>query len=138
MKMAIAAALLAAPMQNDVRADNFCAELQSLASGAEETPAFGSLAGTSLHSLLQGYCMIGRPAETIILCHRVLIPDHINRDALSERIQICLPGARVTRADSIRDDTLIEHGRLRIKIAESGGKGAHVGRIMTLYFRAAP
>ena len=137
MKMMIAAALLAAPMQNDVRADHFCSELQGLAAGAEESPAFASLAGSSLHSLLQGYCVIGRPAETAILCTRSLLPDSITRDSLIARMEVCLPGLRVTRPASIRDDILIEHGRLRIEMAENGGKGAHVGRIITLYIRAA-
>jgi hypothetical protein len=137
MKILLAALLLAAAPPKAAPADRFCADLRSLAAAAEENPAFGSLAGASLHSLLGSYCMVSTPAGIAFLCTRSLAPPELATDTLVERMKLCLPGAVVTKGEYPMDSTRVEHGRIRMEISESGGPGAHVGRIVTVSIEAA-
>ena len=135
MKILIAAALLAAPAQAEIPPpDRFCTHLKRLAAAAEETPAFASLGGQSLDALLGSYCVVP-PTAVTILCVRSLLPPEISAGTLVARTKQCLPGLRVTPDTGFRE-IRVEHGRLRIEIAESGGPGAHVGRTVTLYISA--
>lgn len=137
MKILIAAALLAAPAQAHVPPpDRFCIHLKGLAAAAEETPAFASLGGQSLDALLGSYCVVP-PTAVTMLCVRSLLPPEISAESLVARMEQCLPGFRITPDTGFRE-TRVEHGRLRIDIAENGGPGAHVGRTVTLYISAIP
>lgn len=137
MKILIAAVLLAAPAQAHIPPpDRFCTHLHRLAAAAEETPAFASLGGQSLDALLGSYCIVP-PTAVTILCTRSLLPPEISAGSVIARMAQCLPGLRITPESGFRE-TRVEHGRLRIEISESGGPGAHVGRIVTLYISAIP
>jgi hypothetical protein len=129
MKILLAALLHAAAPPEAAPADPFCADLRSLAAAAEESPAFGSLAGS--------YCMVSRPAGIAFLCTRSLAPPELATGPLVERMKQCLPGAVVTKGEYPMDSTRVVHGRLRMEISEHGGPGAHVGRIVTVYIETA-
>ena len=138
MKMIAMAAALAASGAQAETADPFCTDIQRLALSAGETVPFQSMAGASLWSLLGSYCAVDDPASPKFLCTRSLAPPGVSRTLLSAKIQACLPGASVTSVGDWRDESLIRHGRLAIRVTEHGAPRAHVGRIVTLYISAEP
>ena len=138
MRILIAAALLGAGEAPAEPSNPFCDDIRRIAGAAGDDPAFAGLAGANLFSLLEGRCTIPDPAYTSFFCHRTLAPRHVGAELLAGRIQACLPEARITRGAMWKSDFEVRHGRLEIDIDERGGERAHVGRIVTLYFRAAP
>ncbi len=131
MKLTIAALLLAAPALAVPPPDPFCTELRRLDAAAAETPAFASLGGASLQALLQSYCVVP-PGSIAILCKRSLLPPEVTAASLVDRMRICLPDVRVTDLVGYWG-TRVDHGRLRIDIAENGDERSHVGRTVVLY-----
>lgn len=134
MKTILAAFLLLAGAAPDAPADPFCDAVRRLDRGAAGTPPFAGLAGTRLDALLGSRCLVPPKAVTL-LCTRNLLPREITRQSVIDGIRRCLPAA--TLEESSRRESVVRHDRLLIGVTERGADRAHVGRIITLYIRAA-
>ena len=134
MKIALLAALL---LSAETNPDPFCSEIKALRAGSEESPPFGSLAGRDFYILLGSYCRMSNPAATAWLCTRQLAPDGVSKDIVTAKIAACLADATVVKGVNRYESDMVRAGRLSMRISESGGPRAHVGRIVTLHFERA-
>lgn len=132
MKAMLLAAML---LSGQAVPDAFCEDVRALHQAAGEKPAFASVAGRNLDSLLGSTCRADNPATDNFLCARQLTPQGHSKEPLTARILVCLPEAKVTKAAYPDEGNIIRAGSLEIKVSEFGGPGAHVGRSMILYIR---
>jgi hypothetical protein len=120
--------------------DWFCHELARILEGATERPmpfrhiARGRARAPTLGFRYgcQGALSNGRPNW---FCHQSLAPDHLSRASLAKRTLACLPEARQLPG-GWDGETILALPHARISISESGGPGAHVGRIVTYVVEA--
>jgi hypothetical protein len=128
----VAAALLAAPAgaQPPSKQQIFCADLRRIVEVAELDGDFTYLERSRAAPPRLGFrkCFAAavRPAWH---CHQTMAPDHLSLGALAARTAACLPAAARTLAGD--DEAVFALPYVRIRIAESGGPRAHVGRIVT-------
>jgi hypothetical protein len=117
------------------RPDPFCHDLARILEGATERPvpfhhiARGRARAPTLgfrHGC-QGALSNGRPNW---FCHQSLAPDHLSRVNLAKRTLACLPEAQQLPG-GWDGETVFALPRATIRISESGGPGAHVGRSVT-------
>jgi hypothetical protein len=122
------------PLAAQAGPDPLCADVQRLAKGAEETPAFDSLLRDKFAPRLLAYCAAnGRGYD----CHESLLPPDVSHAMLGVRIARCLPGASLTVEDPAGPGTTrVRSGTLDIILEESGAERAHVGRILHIQIRA--
>jgi hypothetical protein len=63
-------------------------------------------------------------------CHQALAPPSLSFENLTAQVSACLPNASRALASGYRE-AVFTAGGVRMRIAESGARGAHVGRIVT-------
>lgn len=134
MKSVLLAAMF---LSGEAVPDAFCSDVRALRDSAGESPAFSSLAGRNLNSLLGAYCPLGSPAPVASFCKRSLSPDDVTRDRVTARVLACLPEATVKRGAAPHHPNVITAGALRVRVDESGGPRSHVGRTVIFYFERA-
>ena len=70
-------------------------------------------------------------------CHQQLAPETLSRDRLAAQTAHCLPQAKRTDIAG-GGGTIFTLPGLRIYIEQSGGPGAHVGRVVTYVVEVVP
>ena len=116
-------------------ADALCADVQRLAKGAGETPAFDSLMREGFAPRLPLHC---RPNGRSYFCHGNLLPRETSHAALGLGIARCLRGASLTVENPGGPGvTRVRSGALEIDLEETGTDRAHVGRMLDVEIRAA-
>lgn len=143
MRAAMAAAALAAAgagaaaeAQQRLRpteAELYCADLKRL---VREAPDFAGMwrakpAPPSL-GFRPGSCRVQEATATLpaaFSCHQHLAPAHLALDLLATQTAGCLPELKRLETRWSREALFEGHG-VRIRISESGGPGAKVGRIV--------
>lgn len=138
----VAAALLipgAAGAERPSPQQIFCAELKRAMAVAELDGDFTYLergrAAPPRLGFAHGCRATGNASKRYWLCNQSLAPDELSRDRLAARISACLPEAGRTDRRP-RRETVFALPYAEIRISESGGPGAHVGRIVELVVEA--
>jgi hypothetical protein len=119
----------------------FCAELRRVAAVAERGGDFDLLersrAAPPRLGFAQGCQATGDENKQYWLCGQSFAPEAMARDALAGRIAQCLPEA-VRAPPGPARDALFTLPYARIHVSETGGPGAHVGRVVELVVEAVP
>lgn len=119
----------------------FCAELKRVVEVAELGGDFAYLersrAAPPRLGFAQGCQATGDSKKQYWVCGQSFAPEALSRDALAQRISICLPDA-VRGQASLAREALFTLPYARIHVSELGGPGAHVGRIVELVVEAIP
>jgi hypothetical protein len=112
---------------------DFCHELRRL---VRESPDFEGIdkakPAPPRLGFAPGACSSNGPSERYPAswrCHQSLAPPHLEFSNLVEKTAACLPDAQRLEAEYPRE-ALFETERVRIRIFESGGARAKVGRIV--------
>ena len=140
-----AAAMLAALAAQPVAARGpldraFCAELERIVRAADDAEPFRRLeisrGAPPTLGFVHGCRRSGGERRYFWLCGQNLAPESLSADRLAERTSACLPGAEpLPRRHP--GERRFAVGAVEIRIHESGGPRAHVGRIVS-YVVAAP
>ena len=117
----------------------FCAELKRVVEVAELGGDFTYLersrAAPPRLGFAQGCQATGDERKRYWACGQSLAPDSLGRDRLAARISACLPEAARTDRRPWRE-TVFTLPYAEIRVSESGGPEAHVGRIVELMVEA--
>lgn len=138
---AIAAAALLAPAaaQAQLVAQDFCHGLERAVDAAGDEGGFlrleRSRAAPPHLGFRHGCRATGDQKRQYWLCHQNLAPDHMSGESLSARVAACLPEA-VRSTGAYGRETFFDLPHARIRISESGGPRAKVGRIVTFAVEA--
>ena len=112
----------------------FCHDLNRIIDAAAETPdPFYSLERSAAMPPGLGFnhCFrAGDARRAYWHCNQSLAPDHLSAERLAERTRACLPEATVLPVE-MRRQARFRVRDLEIIISESGGPGAHVGRVVS-------
>ena len=79
-------------------------------------------------------CFVASAARPTWHCHQTMAPESRRYRALGARIAACLPGAK-RQATRLQEAVFTLRG-VRIRVRESGGPLAHVGRIVSFDLEA--
>lgn len=85
----------------------------------------------------QGCGRTGDDRQSYWFCSQHLAPDYLSRDRLAERVTDCRPDARLLDSDH-GGERRFRLPEAEIRIFESGGPGAQVGRVVTFVVVADP
>lgn len=107
--------------------DDFCGELDR-ASSAVRAGRVDQLPKATSHGFGFNFCGVQGPGY---FCQQALAPPSLSLDLLSASIVACRPSLVRTTPKS-RELATFEGDGVRIRITESGARGAHVGRIVSL------
>ena len=117
----------------------FCAELKRVVEVAELGGDFAYLersrAAPPRLGFRHGCRASGDAKKQYWLCGQSFAPDGMSRDSLAARVAACLPEA-VRSPPTLVRDAIFSLPYARIHIAELGGPGAHVGRIVSVTVEA--
>ena len=126
----------------DRRAEEFCSDLHRLVESAEQDRGFAWLErarGTPPYLGFPGGGCRANDDERrqYWLCSQQFAPESRSAEALAARVAACLPEAK-REAGTRRREARFTLPSARIHITETGGPGAHVGRIVELVVEAVP
>ena len=117
----------------------FCAELKRVIEVAELDGDFTYLersrAAPPRLGFAHGCQATGDEKKQYWACGQSLAPDSLSRDRQADRISACLPEAARSDRSPWRE-TVFTLPYAEIRVSESGGPGAHVGRIAELVVEA--
>jgi hypothetical protein len=112
----------------------FCHDLNRIVAAAAETPApFYSLERSAAMPPRLGFTHCFRAGDARRAywhCNQSLAPEALSAARLAERTRICLPEAAAAPGAMRREARFRLRG-VEIFISESGGPGAHVGRVVS-------
>ena len=126
----LAASALSAQPVPPVRDAAFCADLSRTVS-AVERGRVTALEASRAASPRFGFTQPCAAQGAGWFCHQALAPPSLSFRNLVEQVSACSPEATRTLASG-HSEAIFLIGGVRLRIAESGAPGAHVGRIVTL------
>lgn len=138
----MAAVALPAPAAAQALPDAaFCAQLRRIVAAADDDEPFRALeiarpAPPSL-GFVHGCGRSGDARQYFWLCSQNLAPDWLSAERLEADTRRCLPDAEPLPARH-HGERRFGLGGIEIRIHESGGPRAHVGRIVSYVVAAAP